>query len=290
MPPARAARRTLIALVAIVVARAQPAHAQPTAAILTTNEIVLLHDDAPPTRIPAPEGARAIAFDWTNEGLFVAGPSALVHIDADTGAVDRLLTDDWERIDAPALSPDGRTIAFSGYTRAGRWGVYTLTGRNANPVRVATGFAPAFLPDGRTLLFENYTDESAQIFRLDPDTRSVSRIDYDAPDVQHAVSVAASPGGRFLSFSAHGSLYIEDEADDSARRLTQGESYDARQSFTPDARTLLFIRWTRSPDLGRIDPRAMRIDIESGETELLLDEPAIDVAAPFAPPPAAVGP
>jgi|GEM_PF-6524193 len=253
-------------------------------AVATDDAVVVHYSDGTCKTIADTANASGIALA-NDDTLYVAGPHALRRINIKTGAV-ALLTDGWEMIDTPVVSPDGRTVAFAGYTRTAKWSIYTITGRNGNPRYIAHGFMPAWDTDGSALLFENYTDESAQVYRYDPKTRDVRKIKYDEDgSIKNAVSVAVSQDAWQLSFSDKGGLFVRDRMAYQTRRVTDGTHYDSRQTFSPDGMHLYFIRHTRDEHGRRVDPRAMSIDLKSGQIEQLMNGPAhaIAVAPPWQP-------
>lgn len=277
-------RFVLLASVLVpVVSRAGDAPPDPRWAAVTPTGVRVSYSDGRMQELRGTEGARGVAFAKDAESLYIAGPHDLRRVTLD-GTVLEVVTAGWEMIDSPAVSPDGQTVAFSGYTRSAKWAVYTLTGRNANPVMVAKGLHPVFESDGRTLLFENYADESAQIYRHDPDTREVARVSYDREGkIERAVGPALTRAGDRFAFSSLGSIKLKHMRSGEVSSLTDGSFYDCHPRFTADESELLFIRYRRDERLGRVDPRLMRADLETGEVSEVPGWPATRVApAPLA--------
>lgn len=260
------------------VSRGGDALPDPRWAAVTPTGVLVGYLDGRMQELRGTDGARGAAFAKDGRSLYIAGPHDLRRVTLD-GTVLEVLTAGWEMIDSPALSSDGRTVAFSGYTRSAKWAVYTLTGRNANPVMVAKGLHPVFDADGRTLLFENYTDESAQIYRHDPDTREVSRVSYDREGkIERAVGPELTRSADRFAFSSLGSIKLKHMRTGDVNSLTDGLFYDCHPRFTADESELLFIRYRRDARLGRVDPRLMRADLETGEISELPGWPATRVA------------
>jgi TolB protein len=88
---------------------------------------------------------------------------------------------------------------------------------------------------------------------------------------------APSPDGRSVAFAARGWLWEMDVASRQARRITRAGGVDARPSWSPDGRSLVFVR-----DDGR-DLAIMLLDRASGRTRVLVDSPAMDMDPVFTP-------
>ena len=111
---------------------------------------------------------------WTHDGrlVFVARTQrqgGLWLMDSDGGHRQQLSSgsDDW----APALSPDGRTIAFTS-DRGGTFGIWRMGLDGANVRRLATpdnSGAPQWTPDGRDVLFVALHNGTVGIHRVPAD-------------------------------------------------------------------------------------------------------------------------
>ena len=129
---------------------------------------------------------------------------SLLLIDVLNGGVREVIDmDDIEQQTSPAFSPDGRTIAFSGW-RNGQFDIFfldlaTKTITNFTHDEVYDG-APTFSPDGRSLVFVSTVGNGRKIFR----------IDLDKPDVRYPVTTGTandndpvySPDGKRLYFTS----------------------------------------------------------------------------------------
>jgi Tol biopolymer transport system component/imidazolonepropionase-like amidohydrolase len=184
----------------------------------------------------------------------------------------------------PALSPDGRTLAF-------------LSRRDADTVLVARdldtgaerivargmdkdqqeGFAPmdvwpnyAFLPDGRTLLIPHHGTLSkvslatgqvepiafrAQVEQhVAPQVTWQDRIETGAVQARILRWTSESPDGKWIAFDAFGRVWLQEVAAGKPvgqpRRLTSDDgarpSREYAPAFAPDGRSIAYVTWTDS--------------------------------------------
>jgi TolB protein len=88
---------------------------------------------------------------------------------------------------------------------------------------------------------------------------------------------APSPDGKRVAFAARGWLWLMDTETREARRLTRGSAVDSRPAWSPDGRSVAFIR-----DNSR-DTSIWLVDVSGGRERLLVDSPAIDLDPVFSP-------
>jgi Tol biopolymer transport system component len=124
----------------------------------------------------SPDGNHLAAFVRKEAGF------SLAIVDVLRGGVRRVIDMDVEQQTAPAWSPDGKTIAFSG-NRSGQFDIFlldldSLEIRNLTTEDIYDG-APAFSPDGKRLAFVSVLDEGSDIFLLDLDTGQRTRVTAD---------------------------------------------------------------------------------------------------------------
>lgn len=88
---------------------------------------------------------------------------------------------------------------------------------------------------------------------------------------------APAPDGRRLAFASRGWLWVMDLDSGTARRVTSGPGIDARPTWSPDGRTLAFVRDdTRETSI-------VLLDLASGTEQVAVAEPGIDLDPAFAP-------
>lgn len=86
---------------------------------------------------------------------------------------------------------------------------------------------------------------------------------------------APSPDGKSVVFAARGWLWIMDVESRQARRITSGSDVDSRPAWSPDGRSIAFVR-----DSNR-DTAIWTLDPASGRERRLVDTPAIDLDPAF---------
>ncbi len=89
------------------------------------------------------------------------------------------------------------------------------------------------------------------------------------------VDPAPSPDGASIVVASRGWLWILDPVSGEAKRLTQAAGIDSRPTWSPDGKTLAFVR-----DDTR-DTSIMAINPQTGEERRLLNTPAIDLDPAF---------
>jgi len=132
----------------------------------------------------------------------------------------------------PALSPDGKTIAYAG-AAAGNWDIYLLRVGGKNPINLtrdssADDTEPAFSPDGEQIAFRSSRDGGG-IFVMGATGESIRRV----TDFGH--SPTWSPDAKRIAFATEGvddptarpatsCLWIVDLATGDKKQVTQTDA------------------------------------------------------------------
>jgi Tol biopolymer transport system component len=173
----------------------------------------------------------------------------------------------------PALTPDGRNIAFS-VRQHGQTLLYVMQADGTNLRIVAESLdlqgSPAWAPDGQSIISAAIDHGAPHLFRVPVDGRSPSLFVQD-----YSVDPAWAPDGRFVAYSGPdiGTTFtVKAVTADAAARplpaltLTRGARHLA---FLPGGRSLMFLR-------GEIQHKNLwLIDLETG-TERQLTNLATD--------------
>jgi Tol biopolymer transport system component len=147
----------------------------------------------------------------------------------------------------PALSPDGRSIAFVS-NRDGQWDIYVGLVAGGTLVRVTNDanveMRPRWSPDGTRLLFARLSDAGTYDLWVVPSLGGVPR-----RLVLDGAYPAWSPDGRTIAYSADGVLWICDASGEHPRAVTRPEPPVAhlQPSFSHDGRRLVFVRRIAGP-------------------------------------------
>ena len=157
---------------------------------------------------------------------------------------------------APAWSPDGARIAFSGardvYAVTVATRRLTRLTRSAEPWR--GNYTPAYSPDGRTIALSRATSEfNSDIFLMNADgsnLRRLTRTDGTHDDLGEETMPAWTPDGRRLVYvsnrDGNWELYAIDRSGRNERRLTRTpRTTEERPRVHPDGARVLYVHESR---------------------------------------------
>jgi Tol biopolymer transport system component len=159
----------------------------------------------------------------------------------------------------PALSPDGKQVAFSwDGDKADNFDIYVKLVDGGTPLRLTTNPAeegsPAWSPDGGRIAFLRFLGSAADILiipSLGGQERKLGQV-VITPEV-YSSNLSWSPDGKFLAVGdrapneSAGIYFVSIETREKRRMTSPPREYsgDSLPSFSPDGKSLAFVR-TRS--------------------------------------------
>lgn len=207
---------------------------------------------------------------------------------------------------APALSPDGKRIAFiavgsflRGQVFPDLWLGDAETGKRIRRLVKSTTTPDfeelrliysqsAFSPDGKQLAFTAQRDGKDVLYLMNVKGGSPRRIDIG---LEYVMSPSWSPDGReiVVSGSSNGltDLYIIDVASGKGRRLTDDKFAELQPAWSPDGKTIAFAT-DRGPDadldLLRFDPwRIAVLNLATSQIDVVPDQAGLNLNPQWAP-------
>jgi len=231
------------------------------------------------------EGARQLAHDFSNDilqnlglGQGLAG-SRIYFVSRRTGnaeiwameydgANQEMVTNYKSLSLTPAVSPDGRLVAFTSFVE-GSPAIYIHsleTNRRLtfyNQV-ASLNTTPAFTPDGEKIVFASSLSGRSQIYMADLDGRNLRRISYSRSiDVHPVVNPKTGNQVAFVSGrSGVPQIYLMDIDGANVRRLTPGGGDAVQPSWDPQGENIAFA-WTRGFEPGNYN--IFVINVATGE-------------------------
>ncbi len=169
----------------------------------------------------------------------------------------RLTAGDWNDI-TPALSPDGKQVAFAS-NRSGYWDLYTLDLRTGNLNRLTNtppyDAAPSWSPDMAWIAYETLQNGNLQIALLsliNPDQPPVIL----TPDASSSSSPAWSPDGRQIAFVSNRNgdtdIWLADLNQASDSRFTDishtPQAAESHPAWSPDGSRLAWASASENMD------------------------------------------
>ncbi len=198
-------------------------------------------------------GCTAAATQTSNENQLVftvtTGESTDVYTMQLDGTRRLRLTND-QRSSSPAVSPDGKTIAFVSM-RDGGVDIYTMLRDGSQQQRLTSGAgdneAPAWSPDSRQIAFVSDRDDNREIYTMNADGSKQTRL---TTSPARDESPAWSPDGQRVAFvstrdapadaTVANDIYVLDVKQGTTARLTTDNDTKWGLSWAPDGSWITF--------------------------------------------------
>jgi Tol biopolymer transport system component len=189
--------------------------------------------------------------------LFVSdrtGQPELYGVRPDGTGLVRLTDGSLAGVEDPAVSPDGRTVAFTARPpEAPRPDIF-LMNADGSDLRQFTpqvpDEAPAWSPDGARLALHRFTDNGYDLFVINLDGSGQVQL---TTDPSNEADPAWSPDGTGIAFEGDGTgdaeIYVMRTDGSDVRRLTSRPGDDLFPAWSPDGERVAFVG--DGPDGGR---------------------------------------
>lgn len=167
----------------------------------------------------------------------------------------------------PAVSPDGRRIAFTTYVEGiPKIYVHSLETNRRLPFynqEASLNTTPSFAPDSATVYFASSASGTSQIYRTDASGGNLRRVAYsNSIDVHPAINPKAGSQIAFVSDSTGmPQVYVMDADGTNRRRLSSGGGDAVQPAWDPTGERLAFT-WTRGYEIGNYN--IFLVDVASG--------------------------
>ena len=184
----------------------------------------------------------------------------------------------------PAISPDGRYIAFLSARELFSIDLFLADAKTGKVIRQLVSSdrdshfeslrfiesAGTFSPDGQRLAFITFSKGDNFLSLVDVESRKTEHI--RVPNVDAITAIAWSPDGRTVVISGQmtgvSDLFLYDFESKQVRRLTDDKFADLQPAFSPDGRTVVFVSdrgaGTTVEQLQFSDKKLATIDVATG--------------------------
>jgi tricorn protease-like protein len=186
----------------------------------------------------APDGKSVLYAGFREQNVY-----EIYNLNLNDGGVDRL-TNRMGVLNAPEVSPDGSSIAFTGGNpNNGQFQVMVMdrNGENAGNIPQIFGWDPTWSPDGKQILYASGPDGAVQLFVVNRNGNGLHQVS-NLPAIRGRSDW--SPDGKWIVTYAgpawHREVYIMNADGSNVRQLTPSGGNSQGPSFSPDSKWVTF--------------------------------------------------
>ena len=153
---------------------------------------------------------------------------------------------------SPAVSPDGKKIAYVAKNIDGNEYVWVMNADGTGNTQFYEGREPAWTPDGQKIVFVSRRAGKSEIWLMDRDGLNLSRLTISTAGEEYMQPSASSDGKR-IAFTSNRNgnwdIWIMNLDGSGMRQLTNHLGEDINPTWAPDGKAILYSSTRNAEDL-----------------------------------------